>query len=70
MARMIREEGLEVMQSDLRKNKKINQIRTQKDTKGHKNKLMAAMDVFQRNSEDHVRYVRKNIQLAYMDSNL
>ena len=38
---------------------------------------MAAMDVFQRitvqgivNSEDHVRYVRKNIQLAYMDSTL
>ena len=31
---------------------------------------MAAMDVFQRNSEDHVRYVRKNIQLAYMDLNL
>ena len=33
MARLIREEGLEVMQSDLRKNKKINQIRTQKDTR-------------------------------------
>ena len=38
---------------------------------------MAAMDVFQTitvqgtvNSEDHGRYVRKNIQLAYMDSNL
>ena len=33
MARLIREEVLEVMQSDLRKNKKINQIRTQKDTR-------------------------------------
>ena len=38
---------------------------------------MTAMDVFQRitvqeieSSEDHVRYVRKNIQLAYMDSKL
>ena len=38
---------------------------------------MAAMDVFQRitvqgtvNSEDHKRYVRKNIQPAYTDSNL
>ena len=38
---------------------------------------MAAMDVFQRitvqetvSSKDHVGYVKKNIQLAYMDSNL
>ena len=38
---------------------------------------MTAMYVFQRitvqgtvSSQDHVRYVRKNMQLAYMDSNL
>ena len=30
MPKLIREEELEAMQSDLRKNKKINQIRTQK----------------------------------------
>ena len=41
------------------------------------NFAMADMDKFQRiivqetlSSEDHVRYVRKNIQLDYMDSNL
>ena len=41
------------------------------------NSVMAVMDLFQRitlqgpvNSEVHVRYVRKNIQLAYMDSRL
>ena len=41
------------------------------------NFVMAAMGVFQRitvqetvSSKDHVRYVRKNIQLAYMDSSL
>ena len=41
------------------------------------NFVIAAMDAFQRitvqgtvSSEDHVRYVRKNIQLVYMDSNL
>ena len=40
------------------------------------NSVMAATSVFQRiieqvtiSSKDHVRYVRKNIQLAYMDSN-
>ena len=38
---------------------------------------MAAMDAFQGitvqgtvNSKNHVRYVRKNIQLVYMDSHL
>ena len=41
------------------------------------NFVVAAMDVFQRitveetvSSEDHVEYVRKNIQLADMDFNL
>ena len=103
--RLIGEEGLEAMESDL-KNQRINQIRThQRRTNvscvvlvmiliiavylcpkllkiGAKccsgiNFVMTAMDVFQRitvqeieSSEDHVRYVRKNIQLAYMDSKL
>ena len=38
---------------------------------------MVAMDVFQRitvqetvSNKDHVNYVRKNIQLVYIDSNL
>ena len=106
MSRLIREEGLEAMQSDLRKNQRRNQIRTQKRRTnvscvvlvmilmiavyscpkqlkiGAKccsriNFVMAAMDVFQRitvqetvSSKDHVRYVKKNIQLAYMNSNL
>ena len=106
MSRLIREEGLEAMQSDLRENQRRNQIRTQKRRRNVScvvlvmilmiavylcpkhlkirakscsriNFNMAAMDVLQRitvketvHSEHRARYVRKNIQLAYMDSNL